>query len=295
MVCACGQRGLRTRPWLVRAVLAGMASAAIAASGARAQERLAPSGFDHSAFDAVLRAHVTHAGVRYAALKADRAALDRYVAALAATGAAEFDAWPRTEQVAYLINAYNALTIRQVVDRYPIRRRLFSARGLVRPANSVWQVPGFFDGIRHRVAGRDLTLDDIEHEWLRRRLDEPRVHFALVCAARSCPPLRREAYAADRLDAQLDDQARLFFNDPALNVFDRASGEVRLSSILRWFGEDFARYAPAEGFRGSTDERGSLAFAARFLPAATAGWLRTATYSIRYIDYDWSLNDAGTP
>jgi hypothetical protein len=141
------------------------------------------------------------------------------------------------------------------------------------------------------VAGRELTLDDIEHVWLRSVLREPRIHFALVCAAKSCPPLRREAYVAERIDAQLDDQAARFLNDPAFNRFERGAGRVALSSILSWFGEDFAGFAPATGYIGTSAERGSLAFAARFLPAQVAAWLRDGTYEIAYNEYDWSLND----
>jgi hypothetical protein len=270
-----------------RTLLLGFATALLAASPARAQAPL----FDHSAWDAVLAAHVSARGVDYAGLQANRATLDEYVRGLGTVDATTFDAWPRAEQVAYLINAYNALVLASVIDKYPIRRSLRPA-ALVRPANSIWQIAGFFDGIRHRAAGRELTLDDIEHRWLRDVLAEPRVHFALVCAARSCPPLREAAFVAARLDEQLDDQARRFFRDPGANQFDRGGGRVRLSSILKWFGEDFERFAPAAGFTGSAAERGALAFAARFLPAETARWLETGRYRIEYLDYDWSLNDS---
>jgi hypothetical protein len=261
-----------------------LSSAASAAAG--------QSDFDHTPFDAVLAAHVRGGNVTYASLAADRAALDAYVRSLAAVSAAEFDAWSRPERIAYLINAYNAAVLVGVVDHYPIRRS-WRPRALVRPANSIWQIAGFFDGRRYRVAGRDLTLDDMEHDWLRQRLREPRIHFALVCAARSCPPLRAEAYEAERLDVQLDEQTRLFFNHAPANRFDPEAGVVRLSSILRWFGEDFEIYAPARGFAGTLAERGVLALAARFLPPPIAAWLSRGDYRIEYADYDWTLNDAG--
>ena len=263
----------------------------IAIGLAAAPSLVAGQAFDHSGWDAAVSKFVTADGVRYADLKRGRVGLDSYVDLLAGVDSAAFDSWSRAERIAYLINAYNSLVVRQVIDNHPIRRRILNLRGLFRPKDSVWQISGFFDGIRHRVAGRDITLDDIEHRWLRDKLDEPRIHFALVCAAVSCPPFRREAYLAERLDEQLDDQARQFFNDPMRNTFDMESGEVRLSAILGWFGDDFERFAPATGFTGDAAQRGSLAFAARFLPAETAAWLRAGDYTVQHLDYDWTLND----
>jgi hypothetical protein len=279
---------VRSRSGFRSAVAIAFALACIAAStGAGVAQ-----SFDHAVWSRIVGDHVVETGVRYDALRQDRALLDEYVGALAAVDSAAFAAWPRDAQVAYLINAYNALVVLQVVDAYPLRRDLLNPRGWFKPGNSVWQVPGFFNDIRHRVAGRDMTLDDIEHVWLRDRLAEPRIHFALVCAAESCPPFRTEAYVAERLDAQLDDQADRFFNDGIRNVFDRSAEKVRLSSILDWFGSDFVRFAPPSGFLGETAQRGALAFASEFLPPDTAEWLRTGDYTVDYIAYDWTLNDA---
>lgn len=234
---------------------------------------------DHSAFTSVLAKHTTPEGVRYAALQKERGGLDAYVSALGKVAANDFDRWGRHEQIAYLVNAYNAIVIKQVIDNYPIKRSLNPA-ALLRPANSVWQIGGFFSELKQRVAGRDLTLDEIEHKWLRERLKEPRIHAALVCAARSCPPLRNEAYTADRLDMQLDDQMRRFLLDASKNKFDRKRNTVQLSEIFKWFGADFE------------PQGGVLAFAARYLSAEDAAWLKAAKPKLSFIDYDWSLNEA---
>jgi hypothetical protein len=231
---------------------------------------------DHSLFDAVLATHSTPQGVDYAKLKSNRAGLDQYVAKLGTISSKQFDRWPRAEQVAFLINAYNAIVLQQVIDDYPIQRSSKPA-ALVRPANSVWQIDGFFSDLKHRVAGRQLTLDQIEHEWLRPKYQEPRIHFALVCAAHSCPPLRGEAYRAERLSLQLDDQARLFLNDRARNRFDNAGAQ--LSEIFKWFADDFG------------GESGLRAFLARYLNPELAGKMRDSSYGIGYVDYDWILND----
>jgi hypothetical protein len=232
--------------------------------------------YDHAAFDAVLRRHTSAAGVDYAGIQAERAALDGYVAQLGAVTRKTFDAWPHAEQVAFLINAYNAIVIKQVIDGYPIRRSARPA-ALVRPANSVWQINGFFDKLEHRLLDRRMTLDMIEHEWLRARLKEPRIHFALVCAARSCPPLRQEAYRGNRLGSQLDEQARAFLNDRERNRFSNEGADV--SEIFKWFGEDFG------------GEKGLRNYLAKYLNPELSKRLKTDTYQIRYIEYDWTLND----
>jgi hypothetical protein len=214
--------------------------------------------------------------VDYSKLKASRAQLDQYIARLGTVSSKQFDRWPRDEQIAYLINAYNAIVLQQVIDDYPIVRSNKPA-ALVRPANSVWQIDGFFTTLKHRVAGRQLTLDQIEHEWLRPKYKEPRIHFALVCAAQSCPPLRNEAYRADRLNAQLDEQARAFLNDRARNRFDKDTAQ--LSEIFKWFADDFG------------GEAGLRAYLARYLNPELAGRIRNTSYVIGYVDYDWMLND----
>jgi len=232
--------------------------------------------FDHSALDNVLRAHVAPGGIDYKAVHADRAQLDTYIARLGTVSEPTFRKWPRADQLAFLINAYNAIVIQQVIDDYPIQRSPNPA-ALVRPANSVWQIDGFFDGLEHRLLGTQLTLDKIEHEWLRAKLKEPRIHFALVCAARSCPPLRTEAYHGGRLDEQLDDQARKFLNDRERNRFGSDSAE--LSEIFKWFGEDFG------------GEKGLRGYLARYLNPELAQRVRKGSYKIRYVEYDWMLND----
>lgn len=229
--------------------------------------------------------------MRYAGLQADRAAFDAYVSAVGKVSSTEFERWGRGDQVAYLINAYNALVIRTVIDNFPIKRSLAPA-ALIKPANSVWQISGFFSEIKHQVAGRELTLDDIEHKLLRERFKEPRIHVALVCAARSCPPLRNEAYLAGRLEAQLDDQALRFLSDASKNRFDRGRGTVALSEIFKWFGDDFKGLAGGTSFKGADAERGVIAFAARYLPAEEVKWLKSGKLKLNYIDYDWVLNDA---
>ena len=249
-----------------------------------------PFDHAHTQWGLALDMYVDESGVDYDAVERDPRFLDRYLAAVVSVDSAEFDAWAEPAQMAYLANAYNALAIRTVAANYPIPRSL-RPTALVRPGNSVWQIDGFFDEIRHRVAGRDLTLDDIQHDWLRRRHQDPRLHFALVCAARSCPPLRREPYRGDIMDNQLADQVRRFVQQP-YNRFDPDADLVEISPLFDWFAEDFATLAPEDGYHLESDaQRGALALLARHLPDSIATWLHDGYYRVRYLDYDWSLNE----
>ncbi|WP_456425399.1 DUF547 domain-containing protein [Rhodocaloribacter sp.] len=240
--------------------------------------RKTPAAFDHSRFGEILATFVDARGrVDYAGLKRS-GALDPYLALL---DAATPEAMPPNERLAFWINVYNAWTLRLILDHYPVRsiKRITPVRlpgiSLYLPKlNSPWEYRIV------RAGGRRLTLNEVEHEIIRKAFDEPRIHFALVCAARSCPKLRREAFTGPRLDAQLDDQARDFLHDAAKNRIPDAPGVIRLSSIFRWFRRDFAR-----------DDRGLQAFLAPYFDGDVRERLRRGAYRVRYLRYDWRLNE----
>ena len=254
-------------------------------------------------YAAVLDAHVNDRGmVDYAGLKANRGRLDKAVRAMAALDLETYRGWNEDRRLAFWINAYNALTLKVIVDRYPIEAGLLS--GLAYPKNSIRQIPGVWTKIEFLVMGRKLTLDEIEHAIMRGqdkkrvetfgRFDEPRIHMALVCAAMSCPPLRGEPFRGDELDAQLDDRTKRFLADAKKFRIDRDAGVVHLSSIFKWFGGDFApTYTPKAGFESGGDaaERAVLRFVAGYLPKEDADYLKRGDYDVKYLDYDWSLNE----
>ena len=236
----------------------------------------------HRDWNALLHRHVRGGLVDYDGFQRDRAILARYLESLAPSRATLL----RTDEIAFWINAYNAATIELVV-----RER--AARG--GQLRSIRDIPAAWSRPRWKIAGEERTLDEIEHEILRKRFHEPRVHVALVCASRSCPALRPSAYEGEFLDAQLDSAAREFMLDPTRNRVRPDGGRVRLSKIFDWYAKDFAgaaRDPTLERIYGP--ERGPvLAFAARYLPAEEARALRTSRYRIEYLPYDWSLNTIG--
>ena len=227
----------------------------------------------------VLATYVNEEGlVDYDGLQANRQQLDAYNASLQLTSQASFDSWSEAEQIAFLINAYNSLTLKSIIDQSPIK-------------DSIKDIAGVWRFKKHGLLQSEQTLNNIEHDILRVNYNEPRIHAALVCAAISCPYLRPEPFTGDELDAQLDDQVRIFLSQPDVLAIDSASGEVKLSSIFDWFTEDWAAsFTPDEGFQGSTDERAVLNFISGYLDEADADYLKTGNYEIRYTDYDWSLN-----
>ena len=206
--------------------------------------------------------HVSDGGVRYAALARDRRDLDAFLARIGAVRLADASA---AERLAFAINAYNATVIARVLERYPGLR-------------SVRDVEGFFDGLEQPVAGERLTLDAIERGV--RTLDA-RVHFALVCGAASCPPLRAEPYTAQALERQLEDQTRRFLADERNGLrYDARANVLWLSSLFRWYAADFGG-----------DEPALLAWILPRLPDGLARTIRARRPALAYLDYDWGLND----
>ena len=248
--------------------IAASALCLVVAVSAAAVHAAAPNGpsFDHARFDALLRAHVDSAGlVDYAGLSRESAALDAYLASLAS---APFEELGRDEKLALLINAYNAFTLRLILDH--------------RPVSSIKDIPSGkrWDDRRWRLAGEMVSLDQIEHERIRAAFREPRIHFALVCAARSCPPLRAEAYVGDRLEAQLADQTRRVHSDARWLLFDPASGTLQLTKLYDWYGSDFLQAAP------SVEQ-----YVAAYQPSVRAALGAGERVKIRWLPYDWSLNE----
>ena len=220
----------------------------------------------------MLSTYVQDGLVDYEGLKRDgRPRLDAYLGGLE-TQAGRWDAWARHERLAFWVNAYNAYMIRLVLEHHPIAE--------------VRSIGGVFGGATFRrrfiplgSAGGSVSLDDIEHWRLRSEFNDARIHFAVVCASRSCPALRPDAYQPALLDAQLDEAARRFLADRSKNRYDPDTNTLWLSAIFDWFREDFERDA------------GTLpGFVMRHLPASDLAVVRARRPRIRFLKYDWTLN-----
>ncbi|HSM81544.1 MAG TPA: DUF547 domain-containing protein [Nodosilinea sp.] len=247
--------------------------------GATTQAAGAIDTISYADYGDLLQTHVTPEGlVDYAALQAQPEGLNAFVAQLGAVSPAAYAGWSEAEQIAFLINAYNAITLQSIINQTPLKQ-------------SIRDIPGVWNFKQHQVMGQGLTLDAIEHDILRKDFAEPRIHAALVCAAISCPPLRQEPFTGDSLDAQLDDQTRRWLTGPHGIAIDRDQNRVAISAIFKWFGQDWeTQYAAPDRFTGNAQERAALNFISGYLSPEDSAYLAEGGYRLGYLDYSWALN-----
>ncbi len=218
---------------------------------------------DHGLYDSVLKAHTKDGQVNYPAVAADKS-FATYLEQLAATPAPS----AKNDKLVYYMNAYNALAMKGIIDGKS-------------PSNFIGRQL-FFKSAKFKLAGGETNLHNIEHEILR-KLGEPRIHFAIVCASSSCPKIRSDAFTAAKLEEQLDDNTRRFINDPTRNRYDKKEKIAYLSQIFKWFAEDF------EASAGSAQK-----FVAKYVSDPdVAKEMAADGYKVKFLDYSWNLN--GTP
>ena len=258
--------------------------------------RMAFAQFDHShsAWNALLAKHVmlieggNASQVRYAGFAQDRAALKAYLDSLSRVTSREFESWTKPQQMAFLINAYNAFTVEKILTRYP---DIKSIRDFGRLIGNPFRDSFFV------LLGTGSSLDRIEHELLRAKgvYEEPRVHFAVNCASIGCPMLREEAYVAERLDAQLEAQTLRFLTDRSRNRYDPAKNVLEVSKIFDWFKEDWQ-----SGYRGLGKDAAPISSREQFfakyadvLATTPEGRqaVRERKAALVFLEYDWALND----
>ncbi|MEZ5584246.1 MAG: DUF547 domain-containing protein [Candidatus Competibacteraceae bacterium] len=252
---------------------------------------LAQAAFDHRhavSWNTLLDRHVVlinqgnASQVDYAGFKADQAALKSYLDRLSMVSEADYRRWskPQPQQLAFLINAYNAFTVDLILTRYP---NLKSIKDLGSVFQSPWK-KAFFT-----LLGQERSLDDVEHNMIRAPgvFNEPRIHVAVNCASIGCPMLRNEAFVASSLDAQLDDSMRRFLADRSRNRFDAPNKTLLVSKIFDWYQDDFAK-----GYQGFTSLQATFARYADVLgdTPQEQDAIRKGGLNIRYLDYDWALN-----
>lgn len=222
---------------------------------------------DHSSYDRLLKKYVTDKGlVNYKGFKADEKEFNQYLALLSKNPPAA--SWSKNEQMAYWINAYNAYTIRLILNYYPVKSIKDIGSSIQIPFVTTPWAAKFFS-----IGGEKMSLDNIEHGTLRKKYDDPRIHFALVCASMSCARLRNEAYTAAKLESQLDDQGRDFVNNPAKNKVGKETAQ--LSKYFDWYKGDWTKNGQS-----------------------VAKWVNRYSTTkmdenarITYLDYNWKLNE----
>lgn len=266
-------------PLVVLLMLSAVFSAVFSAV-TTAQEAL------HQPWQALLTQHVSpindgHSSqVNYAGMKTDHAKLTAYLTALGKVDKQTFEQWPAPQQLSFLINAYNAWTVELILTAYP---DIKSIKDLGSFFSSPWSkkfIP---------LLGETRSLDNIEHELIRgdNKYGDPRIHFAVNCASIGCPALREEAYTAEKLAQQLEQQTVRFLSDKTRNRFNKA--EMELSSIFKWYQEDFSL-----GFRASDSLSAFILLYAESLgltPEQQA-LLKAKKMDVDYLPYDWQLNVA---
>ncbi len=218
----------------------------------------------HEMWDTELKKYVSDKGrVDYRTWRTSKEYLNSYLDEIS-SHPPNAETWTIREQLAYWINAYNAFTVKLILDHYPIES--------IKDLGSIPLIDSPFDRKFFAIGGISFDLNTIEHEILRRQFDEPRIHFALVCAAISCPKLRNEAYQPSKINAQLDEQARYFINNPQKNRF---SDEIwQISPIFNWFKQDFTRHTTLEEY---------------IHPYIAGNYPKGVR--IEFLEYNWQLND----
>jgi hypothetical protein len=228
--------------------------------------------FSHHLLHQTLQAHVDSTGlVNYEGLRDDPAALDDYVDSLAivspVSSAQRFRR--RNDQLAYWINAYNALVLHSVISAYPIAS-----------VADLGGLDGFFEKRLHVVGGDSVSLNHIENEIIRPQFRDPRIHFAVNCGAASCPVLDQRAYDGGDIEEHLDQQTRRFASDPGHLRWQ--DGSLYVSRLLEWYRQDFVET--------DSSDAALIAFLQPYAPPKLAASMHEHATSIRFLDYDWNLN-----
>lgn len=236
----------------------------------------------HSLFTSVLDKHIKvfknglESKVDYAALKKDQVDLKKYLSGLSQVSQKEFDSWTKEQRLSFLINAYNGFTIELILKNYPVKS--------IRKIGAILQSPWKIEFIK--LFGKSLALDEIEHGLVRKKgvYDEPRIHFALVCASIGCPALYNKAFTPEKLEEMLETGLVNFLSDKTRNRYNPENKSFEISKIFKWYGGDFNdRYRSVNKLLNKyathlVENKADLAIAEK-------------TKDIEFLDYDWNLND----
>ncbi len=280
---------------IAQPALAVESSPAARASAKSTAAMAVSKNFDHSyaLFGQELSKYVEKGNVHYKRWKEKPEGLNQFLAELEALTPEQYEQFSLEQKKAFWLNAYNALTIKVVLDNYPIKGSQSQY-----PPSSFRQIPGEWENGRFKIMGQPVTLYDIEHERLRHDFPDPRLHFAVVPAARSCAKLSTEPFVAADLEQRLDQCTRDFFADPGNLTVDPRSGMMKVSKIFSWFTLDFATKAgfSKRAFPPPMDEDIISSYVSFYVPSderdVIAKFRKQDKLVLDYLPYDWALNDA---
>ena len=231
--------------------------------------------YDTSAWQKFLDVYLKDGLVNYSTVRNNPAFLRDSISQLENTKKEEYDQWSKDEKKAFWINAYNVEAIKLVLDHYPLKKSL-GLQALRYPTNSIQQIPDVWNQEVLTILGNKVSLNYIENEILRKEFQDPRIHFAIVCASLGCPVLREEPYVSDQLDARLNDQVGKFILNPKKVRYDSHINTLYVSPIFKWFRDDFEKVG------------GIIAFVRKYMPSNVK---LSDDAKIQWLDYDWSLNE----
>ncbi len=238
-------------------------------------------GFDHSytGYRTLLGKSVDNGLVDYKKIQSNPKILQDALLDFSELSKKGYESFDRSQKIAYMINAYNLYTIEGILKEYPVK--------------SIKDIKGIWNKAKHKVAGQMLTLDNIEHDILRKQFKEERIHIAIVCASIACPEIWNQPFTADSLDQQLTARAERFVTDMTRNKISFEKHELKLSKILSWYGNDFKeKYSDDSIFLYLYGKKRAVAnFIYNHSPKETQEKLRQGKFKVGYLSYDWNLNE----
>lgn len=246
----------------------------------------------YASWDSDLNKYVDRDGyVNYRSWKANRSGVDSFLASGSKISAEDYSQMSKEQKLALWINLYNAGTIKQILDHYPIHKTGLNFY----PDSSIRQIDGVWDKYKLQAAGKQVSLSDIENKILRAEFKEPLIHFAINCASHGCPKILNHSYKSETVYKEMEASAHAFVNDTNKNRIDIKKQKLELSRIFEWFGDDFKERYGGNGIAGrSNRESAVLNFILKHVDIPQREMIRSNQFALSYRPYDWSLNEQGT-
>lgn len=243
----------------------------------------------YASWDSDLNKYVDRDGyVNYRSWKVNRSGLDSFLASVSKISAEDYSQMSKEQKLALWINLYNAGTIKQILDHYPIHKTGLNFY----PDSSIRQIDGVWDKYKLQAAGKQVSLSDIENKILRADFKEPLIHFAINCASHGCPKILNRSYKSETVYKEMEASAHGFVNDTNKNRIDIKKQKLELSRIFEWFGDDFKERYGGKGIAGrSNRESAVLNFLLKHVDIPHREMIRSNQFALSYRPYDWSLNE----